>query len=57
MSEMSDIRMGLCCAICESYFVKGHGYPVLCEKCWGGADDDAREFHGIASHDLRDDLQ
>lgn len=34
MGQMADdLCDGLCCLECNSYFLKAHGYPVLCLDC------------------------
>lgn len=32
-----DLIDGHSCSWCGIYFVKPHGYPVLCLSCWAGA--------------------
>jgi len=35
MGEIADdVIEGECCANCMTYFEKGHGYMVLCHRCW-----------------------
>lgn len=35
MGDVADsVLAGACCASCGSYFVREHGYPVLCTWCW-----------------------
>ncbi len=37
-----DIYLGHCCQDCNTYFVREHGYPVLCRDCYK---DYKREHH------------
>jgi len=32
-----DVVEGLACSLCGVYFVKPHGFPVLCGNCWADA--------------------
>lgn len=35
MGEIADDYInGACCAFCEAYFPKDHGYPAICSECW-----------------------
>lgn len=37
MGEIAnDMIEGACCSDCSCYFVKEHGYPVICNDCIGG---------------------
>lgn len=29
-----DMINGFCCSSCSEFFLKPHGYPVLCKVCW-----------------------
>lgn len=31
--QSEDVMKGRCCAECTVYFVKAHGYPVVCRNC------------------------
>lgn len=35
MGEIADdVCQGLSCSLCGIYFIKEHGYPVLCRYCF-----------------------
>ena len=35
MGEVADDMVnGFCCSACNSYFLRRHGYPVLCVDCY-----------------------
>lgn len=35
MGEIADdLINGACCSHCMQYFLKEHGYPVLCKSCY-----------------------
>ncbi len=37
-----DMINGLCCSHCGNYFEEEHGYPVLCESCYGSETEEER---------------
>ncbi len=42
----NDMVDGLMCS-CGVYFVKAHGYPVLCRTCWQDWIPKERKEHGV----------
>ena len=53
MSDFSDDAVvGLNCSWCGIYFVKEHGFPVVCKSCWKKATPKYHKDAGvqIATH-------
>ena len=45
-----DVVNGACCMDCATYFVKEHGYPILCRLCWKELSPRERHNTSKATH-------
>ncbi len=53
MSEITeDMVDGLICSHCGIYFLKPHGYPVLCEDCY--SDETKEERAGLQKTSIKE---
>ena len=48
MGEICNAMLeGRICSLCGQYFVKEHGYPVLCGECWCEDATEAEAIHPL----------
>ena len=53
MGEIADdVVNGACCSHCGIYFIKEHGYPVLCHSCY---DSETKEERAGIQRSLYED--
>lgn len=51
MGQIADDMIdGHCCSLCGLYFVKKHGYPVVCKDCWKELSKKEKKMYQLAKY-------